>query len=130
MVVEAFLLHGLLSDHIAGCEKNLSGCYQQRHWLSALCASQILDALVWVRLEVRKDGVGATTTVPQYIAVGRWCGKGACRTAVVRLCVSRGALLSFAWYLQFPVSHDSVPSRLPLTRTYQRNMLTTRNIVG
>ena len=33
MVVEAFLLHGLLSDHIAGCEKNLLGPYQHRHWL-------------------------------------------------------------------------------------------------
>jgi hypothetical protein len=31
MVVEAFLFHGLLSDHIAGCEKNLLGRYQQRH---------------------------------------------------------------------------------------------------
>ena len=85
MVLEAFLVNGLLGEDVACCEQDL-------------CMALGISASL-VMVVAREVGCGFVLRRRGAWRLGEGVSEVEVRTAVVMLCVSKGALLSFAWYL-------------------------------
>lgn len=109
VLVEASLLHALLGHDIAGCKEDLFGSVYPPVMLRLLLLHvrqsrrSIIATPLWLYPRSSCFNVAPRTFGNRVVGIrnGRprsLLGKGS-RTAVVTLCVSSGALLSFAWYL-------------------------------